>query len=670
MFQRLLIANRGEIACRIVRTARRMGIHTIAVYSEADAGALHVRAADEACLIGPAPAAESYLSIDLVIAAAKKSGAQAVHPGYGFLSENADFADACAAAGLIFVGPPTGAIRAMGTKSDAKALMEKAGVPLVPGYHGTDEDPALLAREAARIGFPVLIKPSAGGGGKGMVVVGAAADFAEGLATAIRIAKSAFGDDRVLIEKYLQHPRHIEVQVFADNHGNTVHLFARDCSVQRRHQKVIEEAPAPGLDAVRMKAIGDAAVAAARAVNYVGAGTVEFIVEGDTFAFMEMNTRLQVEHPVTEMVTGIDLVEWQFRVAAGEALPLRQDQIVCSGHAVEARVYAEDPQRDFLPSTGRLVHLSWPEQQGELRIDAGVEEGDSVSVYYDPMLAKVIARGMDRAETLARLAGALEASAAVGVANNLAFLASIVRHPEFVAGPVDTGFIGRHLGELAPLPKPADDTTLALAALAHLTEQRAVAQRIGKSGADPWSPWSAGDGWQINGEATQTLRLRDGECEIDIAVRYRRDGGYTLGLPGGRCDGRAARGPRSTLSAVIDDRHVMARVVRDGDRLFVFGPSGPANIGLIDPLDGGGEATQAGGHLVAPMPGQVVSVFVSPGDQVMLGSRLMVIEAMKMEHAIVAPGDGIVVSVRFAVGDRVREGDEVIELEAAEVKSP
>ena len=433
MFGRLLIANRGEIACRIARTARRMGIHTIAVYSEADVGALHVRTADEALPIGPAPAAESYLAIERIVAAAKSSGAQAIHPGYGFLAENADFAEACAAARLIFVGPPAAAIRAMGSKSGAKTLMEKAGVPLVPGYHGVDQSPSLLAREAARIGFPVLIKPSAGGGGKGMVVVGAAADLDEGLATAKRIAKSAFGDDRVLIEKYLARPRHIEVQIFADTQRHCIHLFARDCSVQRRHQKVIEEAPAPGLSADRMKAMGDAAVAAARTVGYVGAGTVEFIAEGDAFAFMEMNTRLQVEHPVTELVTGIDLVEWQLRVAAGEPLPLRQDQITCSGHAVEARIYAEDPARDFMPSTGKLVHVAWPEQGADLRIDTGVEQGDAVSVYYDPMLAKVIAHGADRVRALATLARALEACAIVGVANNLAFLARIARHPDIDA---------------------------------------------------------------------------------------------------------------------------------------------------------------------------------------------------------------------------------------------
>jgi 3-methylcrotonyl-CoA carboxylase alpha subunit len=668
MFQRLLIANRGEIACRILRTARRMGIRAIAVYSEADAHALHVRAADEALPIGPAPAAESYLSIERIIAAAKHARAQAIHPGYGFLSENADFADACEVAGLTFVGPPASAIRAMGSKSGAKALMEKAGVPLVPGYHGADQDAIVLTREAARIGFPVLIKPSAGGGGKGMVVVSEASEFAEGLATAKRVAKGAFGEDRVLIEKYLERPRHIEVQVFADGHGNIVHLFTRDCSVQRRHQKVVEEAPAPGLTPDRMKAMGEAAVAAARAVNYVGAGTIEFIVEGDTFAFMEMNTRLQVEHPVTEMVTGIDLVEWQLRVAAGEPLPLRQSQIACTGHAVEVRIYAEDPARDFMPSTGKLAHVAWPEQNADLRIDSGVEQGDSVSVYYDPMLAKIIAHGADRTQALRRLADALDASAVVGVANNLSFLAHIARHPEFSVGSIDTGFIGRHMGELAPLPTPVDDVTLALAALSVLTVQRAEAVERRGDETDPWSPWRVGDGWQLNGETSGVLRFKDGERDLTVGVRHRRDGGYDLRLPGGAMHARAERRSDKMLSAVIDGQEVTALVVRDGDTVHVFGPSGPASIQLVDPLGGSEAAAQAGGHLTAPMPGLVVSVSVAPGQTVARGARLMVIEAMKMEHAIVAPADGVVESVRFGPGDKVAEGEEVIVFEAAAAK--
>jgi 3-methylcrotonyl-CoA carboxylase alpha subunit len=667
MFRRLLIANRGEIACRIARTARRTGLHTIAVYSDADAKALHVRMADEAVAIGPAPAAQSYLAIDRIVAAARATGAEAVHPGYGFLAENADFAQACADAGLIFVGPPTAAIRAMGSKSGAKALMEEAGVPLVPGYHGADQSTELLAREAAHIGYPVLIKPSAGGGGKGMVVVMSAADLTEALATARRVAKSAFGDDRVLIEKYLAHPRHIEVQIFADMHGNCVHLFARDCSVQRRHQKVIEEAPAPGLTPERMKAMGDAAIAAARAVGYVGAGTVEFIAEGADFAFMEMNTRLQVEHPVTEMVTGLDLVEWQLRVAAGEPLPLPQDRIAISGHAVEARIYAEDPARGFLPSTGTLIHLTWPEPVSGLRIDAGVGQGDAVSHYYDPMLAKVIAHGADRATALANLARALDDCSIFGVANNLDFLARILRHPEFAAGPVDTGFIGRHLDALAPPHGPPGDRLLATAALAVLCDQRSDAIQSRSAGSDPWSPWGRADGWRLGGAATTELRFAERNSEHVIGITYRRDGGYDLALPGGPIAARGGRDESGRLHAELDGIAATAHAVRRGDTVFIRGSDGAARLTVIDPREGGTVAAHGAGHLVAPMPGVVVSVSVAAGQSVSRGATMMVIEAMKMEHAVVAPADGTVTAVRFAAGDKVSEGQEVIAFEPASV---
>jgi 3-methylcrotonyl-CoA carboxylase alpha subunit len=669
MFTRLLIANRGEIACRIMRTARRMGIHTIAVYSEADAGARHVREADEAVLIGPPAASESYLVVDRIIAAARRTGAQAIHPGYGFLSENEDFALACQDAGLIFVGPPVEAIHAMGSKSEAKALMERAGVPLVPGYHGADQDPQLLAREAARIGFPVLIKPSAGGGGKGMHVVERLDAFTQSLATARREAKSSFGDDRVLIEKYLERPRHIEVQVFADTHGQCVHLFTRDCSVQRRHQKVIEEAPAPGLSPAQMDEMGAAAVAAARAVNYVGAGTVEFIAEGGIFYFMEMNTRLQVEHPVTEMVTGQDLVEWQLRVAAGEKLPLTQEQIAVHGHAVEVRVYAEDPRRDFLPSTGSLAHLAWPEEGTDLRIDSGVAAGDVISPYYDPMIAKVIAWGADRPAALRRLAGALDASAVVGVGNNVTFLAQVLRHAGFAAGPVDTGFLGRHIAELTGAAPEAGDADLALAALAVLLDQKDAAIAAAAGSADPWSPWAAADGWQINGAAAVTFTFRDGEREVAVPVRYHRHGGYVLGLPGGTVHARAERAGDAALHVDLAGHRFAGRVVRIGATLHVFGPRGPVSLALLDPYRGAGADQQGAGHLTAPMPGAVVAVAVQAGDTVMRGARLMVIEAMKMEHAIVAPADGTVTAVRFAVGDKVREGEEVIEFAAAAAAS-
>lgn len=666
MFERLLIANRGEIACRIMRTARRMGIRTIATYSEADSGARHVRAADEAVLLGPAAATESYLAIDRVIAAARRSGAQAVHPGYGFLSENEDFAEACVAAGLIFVGPSAAAIRAMGSKSGAKALMEKAGVPLVPGYHGDDQDAALLAREARRIGFPILIKPSAGGGGKGMRVVESPEEFDHALVAARREAKSAFGDDQVLLEKYLRRPRHIEVQIFGDSHGNCLHLFARDCSVQRRHQKVIEEAPAPGVSDARMRTMGEAAVAAARAVDYAGAGTIEFIVEGESFHFMEMNTRLQVEHPVTELVTGLDLVEWQLRVAAGEPLPLRQEQIVCRGHAVEARIYAEDPRRDFLPSSGRLIHLRLPSEGNGLRLDSGVDEGDTVSAFYDPMLAKVVAWGEDRAAALRRLAGGLEASSLVGVSNNLAFLAGILRNPEFVAGPVDTGFIGRQMETLAPPVPPVPDLALVRAALAVLADRAKASSAARPDALDPWSPWAASDGWQLHGDPAETLKFHDGERESMVGVCRLRDGTFVLALSNTIFRARIEARLGANLTATINGQHATTDVVQEGHKFWVFGPGGPFVLHLADPLAGGGVDVAGSGHLRAPMPGTVVAVSVKVGDSVPRGARLMVIEAMKMEHAIVAPADGVVAGVRFTVGDKVGEGDDVIDFVPAD----
>ncbi|HSK40851.1 MAG TPA: acetyl-CoA carboxylase biotin carboxylase subunit, partial [Arenibaculum sp.] len=466
MFSKILIANRGEIACRVIRTARHMGIRTVAVHSEADAGALHVDMADEAWLIGPPPARESYLRIDAILDVARRSGAEAIHPGYGFLSENAAFADACGQAGIVFVGPPADAIRAMGGKSEAKALMEPAGVPLVPGYHGAGQDPELLRREAEAIGFPLLIKASAGGGGKGMRVVAAAGEFDAQLAGARREAASAFGDERVLLEKYLTRPRHVEIQVFADRHGNCVYLFERDCSIQRRHQKVVEEAPAPALPPGTRQRMGEAAVAAARAIGYVGAGTVEFLLDEDgAFYFMEMNTRLQVEHPVTEMITGQDLVEWQFRVAAGEPLPVGQDDLAISGHAIEVRVYAEDPARDFLPQTGRLDHLAFPEPGPHVRIDAGVRAGDRISIHYDPMIAKLIVWDHDRPAAVRRLRAALGATQIAGLNANVGFLSAIAAHPAFLAADLDTRFIERHHADLLPAQAPADATTLALGSL-------------------------------------------------------------------------------------------------------------------------------------------------------------------------------------------------------------
>ncbi|WP_333824820.1 acetyl/propionyl/methylcrotonyl-CoA carboxylase subunit alpha [Pinisolibacter sp.] len=647
----LLVANRGEIACRIFSTARRMGIRTVAVHSEADADALHVRTADEAHLIGPAAARDSYLRIDRILEAAKASGADAIHPGYGFLSENAEFAEAVAAAGLIFVGPPASAIRAMGSKSAAKSLMETAGVPLVPGYHGADQDPELLAREATRIGYPVLIKASAGGGGKGMKVVERAEDFAATLASAKREAASSFGDDRVLIERYLTKPRHIEVQVFADAHGDTLHLFERDCSVQRRHQKVIEEAPAPGMTPERRAAMGTAAVEAARAVGYVGAGTVEFIAEGDDFFFMEMNTRLQVEHPVTEAITGEDLVEWQIRVARGEALPCRQEDLVVMGHAVEARLYAEDADRDFLPQTGRLDHLAFPTN---VRIDAGVATGDVVSHHYDPMIAKLIAHGATREEALERLADALAATEVMGLVTNRAFLERILRHPEFVEARHDTGFIARNADALFA-PAIADDRLAVLAALAVLEREKAT---MPHAPADPHSPWGEAGAWCMNLPARSEVSFRDGADTRTLA--FDRLAGRTTHVgPEGEVEVAATLLADGRLDARLGATRLTARVVFVADRIAIYTGRDQASFTLVDPRAGDDAHHHHADRLVAPMPGSVVQVLVEAGATVAKGDPLVVVEAMKMEHVIRAPHDGVVERVDVAVGDVVADGTEL-----------
>jgi 3-methylcrotonyl-CoA carboxylase alpha subunit len=660
MFSKILIANRGEIACRVMRTARRLGIRTVAVYSEADAGALHVASADEAVLIGPAPARESYLNIAKIIAAAKESGAEAIHPGYGFLSENAAFAEACAAAGLVFIGPSVEAIHAMGSKSEAKAIMAKAGVPLVPGYHGADQADALLLKEAKRIGYPVLIKASAGGGGKGMRRVEAAAEFAAALAGARREAKAAFGDDRVLIERYVERPRHVEIQVFADNHGHALHLFERDCSIQRRHQKVIEEAPAPGMTAERRRAMGEAAVAAARAIGYSGAGTVEFLLAADgAFYFMEMNTRLQVEHPVTEMITGLDLVEWQLRVAAGEALPLEQEQVRCSGHAFEARLYAEDPAKGFLPATGRIHHLRWPTADAKTRIDTGIRPGDEISVHYDPMLAKLIVWGEDRAIALRRFQAALAGCQVAGVANNIAFLARVAGHPAFAAGEIDTHFIERHAEALLPPAAPASDRVLALATLGELLHRAEAARTVAARSADPWSPWHLTTGWRLNLEGYDVLRFRDGATLHAITVHYRGDG-YRLDLPGGPVSARGTLSAAGDLRADLDGRQTNATILRDESAVTVFIEGAAHRLVLHDPLAQAAKAEAGPARLAAPMPGKVIQVAVKAGDKVKRGAALIVLEAMKMEHSIAAPADGTVAKVHYRVGDLVEEGAELL----------
>jgi 3-methylcrotonyl-CoA carboxylase alpha subunit len=646
--KRLLVANRGEIALRVMRSAARMGISTVAVYSEADAEAAHVAAADQALLIGPAPARDSYLRIDAIVKAARESGADAIHPGYGFLSENAEFAEACAAAGIVFVGPPAAAIRAMGSKSAAKALMEKANVPLVPGYHGDDQSEERLRAEAGRIGFPLLIKASAGGGGKGMKIAAGKADFKDALASAQREAMNAFGDPRVLLERYLTRPRHIEMQIFADGHGNLVHLHARDCSIQRRYQKVIEEAPAPYLTAELRQAMAAAALEAARAVGYVGAGTVEFIYEDQHFYFMEMNTRLQVEHPVTEAVTGLDLVEWQIRVARGEELPLRQDQIRVQGHAVEARLYAEDPERDFLPQIGTLKHLRFPEG---VRVDSGVRAGDQVSRHYDPMLAKLIAHGEDRNAAIGKLERALAATEVVGVATNRAYLQAIMAHPAFAAGEIDTGFIPRHAADLQAAP--ADDTLLAAAMLAVLRRAEAVA-RNGADAADPHSPWGGLPGWRLNRDAYVDVQLSG----KSVRAHY-RDRGYRLDLPQGAV---AVSGDDAAL--FMGGRRLSYRAVFDGLQLTIFAGGREARFQLADPLaSAAGEG--AAGKLMAPMPGQVTKLFVAVGEVVEKGAPLIVIEAMKMEHTVTAPRRGKIARLPFAVGEIVPEAAELLVLDEA-----
>ncbi|HEX6137369.1 MAG TPA: acetyl-CoA carboxylase biotin carboxylase subunit [Casimicrobiaceae bacterium] len=674
MFAKILIANRGEIACRIARTARRLGVRTVAVYSDADAKALHVEACDEAYRIGPAPPRESYLQGDAIVAVAKRAGAQAIHPGYGFLSENETFAQACARAGVVFIGPPPQAIAAMGSKSAAKSIMARADVPVVPGYHGDDQDRALLAREAQRIGFPVLIKATAGGGGKGMKVAGGAAEFAAALASAQREAKASFGDDRVLLERYLSAPRHIEIQVFADTQGNVVHLFERDCSVQRRHQKVLEEAPAPGMDGARRRAMGEAAVAAAKAIGYVGAGTVEFIAEQDgTFYFMEMNTRLQVEHPVTEMITGADLVEWQLRVAAGEPLPRTQPSLAIDGHAIEARIYAEDPERGFLPSIGRIAHWRMPEPSARVRVDTGFREGDEVSPFYDPMLAKVIAWGEDRARARAELLRALSACAVTGVATNVALLERVVGHEAFASGRLDTGLIETHRAQLLPEATPAPRRALIAAALAELVAVDAAARAAAATSSDPHSPWHLTDAWW-NGTTTHRLAFAfaDGERRHTLGVKPLADGwiavtGEDLAAEvhaEARADGLWIESREAGGGAVHHDAH-LATVVRDGDVRHVFAPGARARLVREDPLADAGDVVEHGGHLTAPMSGTVVAVMVRPGDAVEKGTALVVLEAMKMEHTIVAPAAGRVAAVNFAAGDRVGEGADLVDIEDA-----
>ena len=649
MFRSVLIANRGEIACRIARTCRRLGIRTVAVYSDADASALHVRACDAAIRIGPAAARESYLDVGAVLAAAGESGAEAIHPGYGFLSENADFAEAVTAAGLAFIGAPAAAIRALGSKSAAKALMARAGVPILGGYHGDAQDDATLAAEAERIGYPLLVKPAAGGGGRGMRVVRDAAALGPALESARREAASSFGDDRLLLERYLAPARHIEVQVFADAQGNTVHLFERDCSAQRRHQKVIEEAPAPGLSGATREALGRAAVAAAQAVGYVGAGTVEFLLgEDGGFFFIEMNTRLQVEHPVTEMVTGYDFVEWQLRIAAGEALPVAQEAIALDGHAIEARLYAEDPAAGFLPSTGPIRLMRLPGEGA--RIDTGFEAGDEVTPHYDSLLAKAIVHAPSRADARAGLAAALAEVAVVGPTTNRDFLISILAEEAFAEGTLDTGYLDRNVEVLTAREDSPTDAVLALAAFAAMRDQDGAV-------GDPGSPWTALRGWRLNAPILRTVAFRHGEEIVTLTVE-----GAEFRFPDGRRRTvRALPSEPPLVGVEIDGEAVSAVAVRDAAAAVVFMPERTWRLPLFDPVaEAESGAREAAADIpLAPMPGVVVAVSVSDGDTVEKNQPLLVIEAMKVEHTIRAPCAGTVDAVHYAVGDRVDEGAEL-----------
>ncbi len=663
MFDKILIANRGEIACRVIKTARRMGIRTVAVYSEADARARHVRLADEAVLIGPAPAGESYLVIERIIDAARQTGAQAIHPGYGFLSENEEFCHACEAAGIVFIGPPVAAIRAMGSKSEAKKLMEAAGVPLTPGYHGDEQDADFLHRQADAIGYPVLIKAAAGGGGKGMRLVERSEDFLELLASCKREARSSFGDEHVLVEKYITRPRHIEIQVFGDTHGNVVHLFERDCSVQRRHQKVLEEAPAPGMTPQRRQAMGKAAVDAARAVGYVGAGTVEFIATQDgSFYFMEMNTRLQVEHPVTEMITGQDLVEWQLRVAAGEKLPLAQEQLQIRGHALEARIYAEDPAKGFLPSTGELVHLAPPAEGLHVRVDTGVEEGDEISPHYDPMIAKLIVWDVSRERALARMLQALADYRVVGVANNIDFLSRLTASPSFADADLDTGLIERERDYLFADDATVPDEVWAIAALAELLREGERAAEVASAHPDPLSPWHARDGWRVNVRARRELVFRCGELQCAVGVEYRGDG-YVLRVGELRMQARGELNPRGLLRVELDGRRMDATVIVGAEKRAVFFQGRAWRLICVDPLLHTGEGGGAEGGLLAPMPGKVIALVAAVGARVEKGAPLLILEAMKMEHTITAPAAGTVKAFCYAVGDQVSDGAELLEFD-------
>lgn len=662
MFKKILIANRGEIACRIIRTAKKLNITCVAIYSDADSHALHVKLADEAYRIGPAPSNESYLKGNTIIEIAQHCAAQAIHPGYGFLAENADFAEACEKAGLIFIGPPSATIRAMGSKSLAKQMMKKAGVPLLPGYHGDDQRLETFVATIQTIGYPVLLKAAAGGGGKGMRIVRQEQELAEALHSAKREALASFGNDKMLVEKYLNNPRHIEVQIFSDSHGNTLHLFDRDCSIQRRHQKILEEAPAPNLSEKLRTQIHAAAIKAAQAIHYVGAGTIEFLLDdqGD-FYFMEMNTRLQVEHPVTEMITQQDLVAWQFNIAVGQPLPVKQKELTCSGHALEVRIYAEDPDNHFLPSIGKIKHLLTPEENAQIRIDTGIVEGDAISIYYDPMIAKLIVWNTHRDIAIQHLQKALNQFQVIGVTTNIHLLLAIVNHPAFIAGELDTDFIPKHHDALFAKATTIPDDILALASLYILLKQQHQARKTAEKSADPYSPWYLCDGWRLNLTNQQLLQFSYENICFNITAHY-QENGYSLELPNSKKYVTGKLVNQEKLQANLGGKMITVTLLEDQNTLHVLADK-HYRLHRYDPNTSHQHDADLNNSLTSPMPGKIIALLAHPGDHVERGAHLLVIEAMKMEHTIRAPQNGVVKQYYYNIGDIVDEGVELLAFE-------
>ncbi|XP_074047126.1 methylcrotonoyl-CoA carboxylase subunit alpha, mitochondrial [Macrotis lagotis] len=669
---KVLIANRGEIACRVIRTARKMGVKSVAVYSEADRRSMHVEMADEAYAIGPAASQQSYLSMEKIIQVAKVSASQAIHPGYGFLSENTEFAELCKQEGIIFIGPPSSAIRDMGIKSTSKAIMSAAGVPIIEGYHGEDQSDQCLKEHARRIGYPIMIKAVRGGGGKGMRIARSEEEFQEQLESARREAKKSFNDDAMLIEKFVDTPRHVEVQVFGDQYGNAVYLFERDCSVQRRHQKIIEEAPGPGIDPEVRRKLGEAAVKAAKAVNYVGAGTVEFIMDfNHNFYFMEMNTRLQVEHPVTEMITGTDLVEWQLRVAAGEKLPLSQEEIALKGHAFEARIYAEDPQNNFMPGAGPLVHLSTPPPEPSLRIETGVRQGDEVSVHYDPMIAKLVVWASDRQAALKKLRYSLYQYNITGLNTNIDFLLSLSRHPEFEAGNVHTDFITQHYSDLLPAPSATAREVLCQAALGLLLQEQVRTSAFREQSDDQFSPFASCSGRRLNYFYTRNMTLQDGKNKVAITVKYNWNGSYSMQIEGKTFEvfGELCNeGHYTYLKCSVNGVISKSKLIISETTIYLFSMEGSAEIGIPVPRYVSAAGTEGiQGSTLAPMTGTIEKIFVKVGDKVKTGDILMVMIAMKMEHTIKSPKDGTIKRVCFKEGDQANRHASLLEFMEEEV---